>query len=75
MFGIGWVEVVIVGLIVFLLMKPEDLPRVMRTAGRYAGQIKKYMNAINGEFTSIAREIEKMEDEDSNEDRDEENKS
>lgn len=62
MFGIGWVEIAIVALVVFLFMKPEDLPKVMRKFGNLVRQIRKFSRAVNSDLQSIARDIERMDD-------------
>jgi len=60
MFGIGWVEIAIVALVVFLFMKPEDVPKVMRKFGNLVRQIRKFSRAVNSDLQSIARDIERM---------------
>ena len=60
MFGIGWVEIAIVALVVFLFMKPEDVPKVMRKFGNLVRQVRKFSRAVNSDLQSIARDIERM---------------
>lgn len=60
MFGIGWAEIAIVALVVFLFMKPEDVPKVMRKFGNLVRQIRKFSRAVNSDLRSIARDIERM---------------
>ncbi len=60
MFGVGWVEIAIVAVVVFLFMKPEDLPKVMRKFGNVVRDIRKFSRAVNSDLQSIARDIERM---------------
>jgi Tat protein translocase TatB subunit len=60
MFGVGWVEIGIVAVVVFLFMKPEDLPKVMRKFGKLVRQIKNFSRAVNSDLQSMARDLERM---------------
>jgi sec-independent protein translocase protein TatB len=46
MFGIGLSEIILVILIVIIFIKPDDLPKFLRSAGRLYGKLKKTYNEI-----------------------------
>ena len=46
MFGLGFWEIVIVLLVVFLVVKPEDLPRFFRKLGKLYQQVTSFSRGI-----------------------------
>ncbi|MBM7061118.1 Sec-independent protein translocase subunit TatB [Pseudomonas sp. UL073] len=54
MFGIGFGELLLVGLVALLVLGPERLPGAARTAGLWIGRLKRSFNAIKNE---VEREI------------------
>ena len=40
MFGIGWGEMVVIGLVALVVVGPEKLPELARTLGRVYGQLR-----------------------------------
>ncbi|CAD5105772.1 Sec-independent protein translocase protein TatB [Zestomonas carbonaria] len=54
MFGIGFSELLLVGLVALLVLGPERLPGAARTAGLWIGRLKRSFNAIKQE---VEREI------------------
>jgi len=40
MFGMGWGELMIVGLVALIVVGPKELPVMFRTLGRFAGKAK-----------------------------------
>ena len=65
MFGIGLGEILIVLLVVFLLA-PRELPRVMRTIGKYVGtaeRIRRDLTDVKRSVSDVAVEVSDMEDE------------
>ncbi len=60
MFGVGWVEIGIVAVVVFLFMKPEDLPKIMRKFGSIVREVRKFSRAVNSDLQSMARDLERM---------------
>jgi sec-independent protein translocase protein TatB len=41
MFDIGWGELVLIGLVVLVVVGPEQIPQLMRTIGGYFGQLRR----------------------------------
>ncbi|WP_027896673.1 Sec-independent protein translocase protein TatB [Zestomonas thermotolerans] len=54
MFGIGFSELLLVGLVALLVLGPERLPGAARTAGLWIGRLKRSFNTIKQE---VEREI------------------
>ena len=40
MLDVGWSEMAIVAVVALFVIGPKELPRALRTVGRYAGKIK-----------------------------------
>ncbi|HEX7775029.1 MAG TPA: Sec-independent protein translocase protein TatB [Parvibaculum sp.] len=58
MFDIGWSELLLVAVLAVIFIGPKDLPRVMRTAGRYAGRMRAMAREFQNSFEDLARETE-----------------
>ncbi len=54
MFDIGFTELLLVGLVALVVLGPERLPGAVRTAGLWAGRLKRSFNNIKAE---VEREI------------------
>lgn len=50
MFGIGWGEIALILVVAVLVVPPEDLPKLLREAGRWAGKARKIVNSAKQEF-------------------------
>ncbi|MEW6330982.1 MAG: Sec-independent protein translocase protein TatB, partial [Pseudomonadota bacterium] len=46
MFDIGFSELVVVGLIALIVLGPKRLPEVARTAGRWMGQLRRFISDV-----------------------------
>lgn len=55
MFDIGFSELVVIGLVALIVIGPERLPRVARTAGALLGRFQRYVNDVKSE---VRREME-----------------
>jgi sec-independent protein translocase protein TatB len=55
MFDIGFSELVVIGLVALIVIGPERLPRVARTAGALMGRFQRYVNDVKSE---VRREME-----------------
>lgn len=55
MFDIGFSEMILIAIIALVVLGPEKLPRVARTAGHLLGRMQRYVNDVKSD---INREIE-----------------
>lgn len=53
MFGIGTPEFLLIGLIAFMLIKPEDLPGMIRKAGELYGKVLRMYHAFLDEMAAF----------------------
>ena len=44
MFGIGWGEILVIGVVALVVVGPEKLPEVARAAGKFYGQLSRVLN-------------------------------
>lgn len=58
MFDIGFSELMVIGVVALVVIGPERLPRVARTAGHLFGRMQRYVNEVKSD---INREIEMSE--------------
>ena len=50
MFGIGWTEMVIIGVIALLVLGPEKLPDAARTLGKWVRELRAASAGLRDEF-------------------------
>lgn len=55
MFDIGFSELLLIGVVALLVIGPERLPKVARTAGHLFGRFQRYVNNVKSD---ISREME-----------------
>lgn len=55
MFDIGFSELFVIGIVALIVIGPERLPRVARTAGHLFGRMQRYVNDVKADIT---REME-----------------
>ncbi|MDR1709447.1 MAG: Sec-independent protein translocase protein TatB [Candidatus Accumulibacter sp.] len=55
MFDIGFSELVVIGVVALIVVGPERLPRVARTAGLLLGRMQRYVNDVKAD---IGREMQ-----------------
>lgn len=55
MFDIGFSELLIIGIVALLVLGPERLPRVARTAGHLLGRLQRYVSDVKSD---ISREMQ-----------------
>jgi sec-independent protein translocase protein TatB len=55
MFDIGFTELLVIGVVALIVIGPERLPRVARTAGHLIGRLQRYVADVKAD---INREIE-----------------
>ena len=55
MFDIGFSELIVIAIVALVVIGPERLPRVARTAGHMLGRLQRYVNDVK---TDIDREMQ-----------------
>jgi sec-independent protein translocase protein TatB len=55
MFDIGFSELLVIGVVALIVIGPERLPKVARTAGHLLGRLQRYVNDVKAD---INREME-----------------
>lgn len=58
MFGVGGLEILIVGVIALLVVGPKELPGLMRIIGRFVGKVRAYARHFTQGIDNIVREAE-----------------
>src|SRR4029079_9095704 len=58
MFGIGWSEFVVLGVVALIAIGPKELPGVLRMIGQSMGKIRRMANEFQGQFQEALREAE-----------------
>ena len=58
MFGIGGLEILVVGVIALLVVGPKELPGLMRIIGRFVGKMRAYARHFTAGIDNIVREAE-----------------
>jgi Sec-independent protein translocase protein TatA len=53
MFGVGGTEILVIGFVIILLIRPEDMPAMMRKLGSLYGQIQRAYYAIIDEIENF----------------------
>lgn len=55
MFDFGFTELMVIGVVALIVVGPERLPRVARTAGHLLGRVQRYVSTVKGD---IQREMQ-----------------
>jgi sec-independent protein translocase protein TatB len=55
MFDIGFTELIVIGVVALIVIGPERLPKVARTAGHLYGRLQRYVSTVRSD---ISREIQ-----------------
>jgi sec-independent protein translocase protein TatB len=55
MFDIGFTELLVIGVVALLVIGPERLPKVARTAGHLYGRLQRYVSTVRSD---ISREMQ-----------------
>ena len=58
MFDIGWTEILIIAVVAIIVVGPKDLPRMLRSLGRYAGKLRRTAGEFRSQFDDVIRESE-----------------
>lgn len=62
MFDMGFVEILVIGIVALVVIGPERLPSVARTVGTYVGKIRRFVTNVKSEVEQELRteELTKM---------------
>ena len=64
---IGWFEILIIVVIAIIILGPKDFPLMLKKVGSWIGSVKKYINNVQNEVSSITEDtIDKNLNEDFN---------
>jgi sec-independent protein translocase protein TatB len=55
-FDIG--KMIVFGIVALAVIPPKDLPRVLRTVGKYVGQMRRMAADFRGQFEAAIKEVE-----------------
>jgi len=55
MFDIGFTEMMLIGVVALIVIGPERLPGVARTAGKYVGRLKRFMTSVKADVEQELR--------------------
>ena len=58
MLDIGWSELLVLVIVAVVVVGPKDLPRLMRTVGRYTGKARALAREFRASFNELGRETE-----------------
>ena len=53
MFDLGWLEILIIAITALIVVGPKDFPLIVKKIGSWVGNIKRYVNNIQDEFTNL----------------------
>lgn len=56
--GIGFSELMLLAVIAIIVVGPEELPAMLRTVGRYVGQIKRVADDFRNQFNEAIKDSE-----------------
>jgi sec-independent protein translocase protein TatB len=64
MLGVGWTEMLVIGVVALIVIGPKDLPMVMQRVGRFAGMIRRMGNEFSRELnkTTGLNEVKNLRD-------------
>jgi len=65
MFDIGFTELIVIGVVALIVIGPERLPKVARTAGQWLGKLNRYVSQVKQDIDRDMRleELRKMQQE------------
>lgn len=58
MLDIGWSELLLVAIVALIVVGPKDLPRLMRTIGRFTGKARRMAREFRTGFEELGRETD-----------------
>ncbi|MCK9540711.1 MAG: Sec-independent protein translocase protein TatB [Novosphingobium sp.] len=61
MFDIGWDEMLFTAVVAIIVIGPKDMPRALRTAGRWVGKMRRISGHFRAGVENMIREAEMQE--------------
>ena len=58
MFDLSWTELLVVAVVAIIIVGPKDLPRALRSVGRWTGKAKRMARDFRRQFDEALREAE-----------------
>ena len=58
MFDISWTELLVIAVVAIIVVGPKDLPRALRSVGRWTGKAKHMARDFQNQFNEALREAE-----------------
>ncbi len=58
MFDIGWTEMMVLAVIAVVVVGPKDLPKIIRTVGKWVGKARSMAREFQSSLDDIAKEAE-----------------
>lgn len=62
MFDIGFTEIMVIGVVALVVIGPERLPKVARTAGILMGRMQRYVAGVKADISREMEEFESLKD-------------
>ena len=53
---IGWFEILIIVVIAIIILGPKDFPLMLKKVGSWIGSVKRYVNSVQNEVSSITED-------------------
>ena len=53
---IGWFEILIIVVVAIIILGPKDFPLMLKKVGSWIGSIKRYVNNVQNEVSSITED-------------------
>lgn len=63
MLGMSWSEIAVILIVAIMVIRPEDIPSVLRNAGRLIGRIKKLTSELKATFDEVVEQANLKEEE------------
>jgi sec-independent protein translocase protein TatB len=58
MFGIDWEELLVIIIVAVIVIGPKDMPKALRTAGRWIARVRRVSNHFKSGIETMIREAE-----------------
>jgi sec-independent protein translocase protein TatB len=58
MFDLGWSKLIIIAMLAIVVVGPKDLPALLRTIGKFVGQIRRQADEFRQQFNEAMKDTE-----------------